>query len=122
MNAEITRGLERDLTIDITTTGRKSGKLRRTEIWSHRAEGRYFITGLLSPRDWYANLLAHAHFTFHLKESVQADLPAKAVPITDPSERRRLLLAIPTIWDRPRPDTIDDRVDRSPLIEVVFTE
>ena len=35
MNAEVSRALEQDRTIDITTTGRKTGQLRKTEIWFH---------------------------------------------------------------------------------------
>ena len=30
-------------------------------------------------RDWHANLLATPQFTFHLKESLQADLAARAI-------------------------------------------
>jgi F420H(2)-dependent quinone reductase len=45
-----------DRVIDITTTGRKTGEPRRIEIWFHRLDGRYFITGAPGrPRDWYAN-------------------------------------------------------------------
>jgi hypothetical protein len=45
-------------------------------------------------RDWYANLVAHPEFTFHLKESIQADLPAKATPILDQARRRAIITAI----------------------------
>ena len=71
---QIEQALERDLTIDITTVGRKTGAPRRKEIWFHNLAGRLFITGLPGRRDWYANLVANPNFTFHLKESVQADL------------------------------------------------
>jgi hypothetical protein len=40
-----------------------------------------------------ANLAAHPQFTFHLKNSVVADLSATATVITDPAERRRVLAA-----------------------------
>ena len=122
MDEAIRTALARDLTIDITTTGRRSGRPRRVEIWFHRSEGRYIITGTPGTRDWYANLLANPRFTFHLKESVKADLSATAAPITDPDEKRRLILGASRIWSRPRADTIDDWVLGSPLVEVVFDE
>lgn len=52
MEPNVAAALARDLTIDIVTTGRKSGRKRRTEIWFHRIEGRYFITGMPGRRDW----------------------------------------------------------------------
>ena len=114
--------LARDKTIDITTTGRRTGRARRIEIWFHRVEGRYFLTGVPGPRDWYANLLANARFTVHLKESARADLPATALPITDPGEKRRILLAASTVWSRPTEHTVDRWVRSSPLIEILFDD
>jgi len=117
---KVRAALERDQTIDITTTGRKTGRPRRIEIWFHRAGGRYYITGVPGSRNWYANVLANPRFTFHLKESARADLPAVARPVTDPEERRQVLLAADTIWNRPNERNVDEWVRRSPLIEVVF--
>ena len=68
MNAAIRQALAKDLVIDITTTGRRSGALRRLEIWFHEIEGRWYITGSPGKRDWHANLLATPQFTFHLKD------------------------------------------------------
>ena len=76
MDSKIQQALDRDLTIDITTYGRKSGQPRRVEIWFKRVGGRTYITGTPGPRGWYANMLARPEIIFHLKESVQADLPA----------------------------------------------
>jgi len=112
--------LARDLTIDITTSGRRTGRPRRIEIWFHRVEGRYFITGTPGPRDWYANLLANPRFTVHLKESASADLPATAAPITDRCEKRHILLAATTVWSRPTERTVDRWVRSSPLVEILF--
>lgn len=92
---QIHHALTTDQGIDITTIGRKSGQPRRIAIWFHNLAGRLYITGTPGrPRDWLANLLAHPDFTFHLKESTQADLPARAVPITAEAERRAVLTAI----------------------------
>lgn len=70
MNEQIKHALSVDETIDITTTGRKSGKPSRVEIWFRRVDGRFYITGTPDPRDWYANLLVNPVFVFHLKESI----------------------------------------------------
>ena len=94
MDEKVKQALAQDRIIDITTTGRKSGQAHRIEIWFHNVNGRLFISGLPGHRDWYANLVAHPDFTFHLKESVQADLPARAVPITEESQRRAIMSAI----------------------------
>ena len=116
MNAEVSLALERDRTIDITTTGKKTGRPRRKEIWFHNLDGRLFITGLPGRRDWYANLVARPEFTFHLKESVQADLSAVATPILEESRRREIIAEIfkKLEWDR----DLDTWVAESPLVEV----
>ena len=94
MDERVKEALERDRTIDITTTGRQTGLPRRIEIWFHNVDGRLYISGLPGRRDWYANMLANPEFTFHLKGSVRADLPARARPITDEAERRAVLARI----------------------------
>jgi hypothetical protein len=44
--------LRTDRLIDITTTGSRSGELRRIEIGFFNVEGRIFITGRPGPRGW----------------------------------------------------------------------
>jgi hypothetical protein len=70
-------------------------------------------------------LLAHPEFTFHLKQSASADLPATARPITETAEREKILGRIldslagmtsapgqePAAW-----------VAGSPLVEVTFDD
>ena len=58
-------------TIDITTVGRRSGIPRRIEVWFHRVDGHWYITGVPGPRSWYANLRANPRFTLHLKHGAQ---------------------------------------------------
>ena len=116
MNADVSRALEQDRTIDIITTGRKSGQLRRTEIWFHNLDGRLFITGTPGRRDWLANLVAHPEFTFHLKQSAQADLPARATPIWEDSKRRELMAKIQSKLTGYR--DLEGWVKDSPLVEV----
>ena len=45
MTPSIEQALDTDRVIDITTIGRKTGEPRRIEIWFHRIDGRYYITG-----------------------------------------------------------------------------
>ncbi len=119
MNEAVRRALQTDRTIDITTTGRRSGEPHRIEIWFHHVEGGIFLTGRPGRRDWYANLLAHPDFTFHLKRSVQADLPARARSITDAGERRRILSHI--LGPHRGQDDLDRWVESSPLVHVTLT-
>ena len=101
VSAQIQQALAHDRTVDITTVGRRSGQPRRIEIWFHSLDGRIYISGLPGRRGWYANVVAHPDFVFHLKETAQADLPARAHPITDPAERRRVLSGL-LVEDRTR--------------------
>ena len=118
LDPKVQEALEKDLIIDITTTGRKSGSPRRKEIWFHNLDGSLYIVGLVLPgsRSWYANVLADPRITFHLKGTTQADLPARATPITDASERRRVLERICN--NLGEPEKLEARVAESPLIKV----
>ncbi len=115
---QIKLALARDRVVDITTTGRKSGKSRRIEIWFHNLEGRLYLTGLPGRRSWYANLRARPQFTFHLKQSVQADLVARATPVLDRVRRQEVLSVILRKLGKPR--VLDEWVEHSPLVEVTL--
>ena len=116
MDEAVRRALDLDRTIDITTTGRKTGQPRRKEIWFHNIDGRLYVTGTPGNRDWYANLVANPRFIFHLKHSALADLSAQATPITDPEQRRDLIRHIlqKISWNR----DLEAWVEGSPLVEV----
>jgi deazaflavin-dependent oxidoreductase (nitroreductase family) len=120
VNEKIAHALKRDRTINITTIGRKSGKPRRIEIWFYRAGDKVYLSGLPGRRDWYANLLANPKFTFHLKETVKADLPARAIPITDYDARREIMSEI--LIDMNRISDLEAWTKDSPLMEVVFED
>ena len=60
----IRAALASDRTIDIITTGARTGQRRVTEIWFCRLDDVLVITGTPGPRDWYANLLRHPDFVF----------------------------------------------------------
>jgi deazaflavin-dependent oxidoreductase (nitroreductase family) len=119
LNDAIRAALERGQTIDITTTGRRSGEPRRIEIVFHNIDGRVYISGTPSPRKrrWLANLEADPHLTFHLKGKVRADLPATARVITDEAERRAIFPHVARNWRR---NDVETMVRYSPLIEVTF--
>lgn len=117
----IRQALAHGHTIDITTTGRRTGTPRRIEIVFHNIDGRLYISGRPAPkrRDWLDNLVANPRMIFHLKESVQADLPATAREITDETERRAILTHVARNWNR---TDLDEMVRESPLIEVTLDE
>jgi deazaflavin-dependent oxidoreductase (nitroreductase family) len=117
--APVQTALRSDMTIDITTTGRRSGRARRVEIWFLNVDDRIYITGTPGPRDWFANVVAEPRFVFHLKESVEADLAALARPVSDETERRAVFEADVAEWYRDQSD-IDDLVASAPLIRVEF--
>lgn len=116
---EIDAALTRDLTIDITTTGRHSGEPRTIEIWFLAIDNRIFVTGTPGPRDWYANLLADDTLIFHLKESVRADLEATARPVLDETTRRSVFEHSSARWYREQTD-VPDLVANAPMVEITF--
>lgn len=116
-----------DRTIDITTTGRRSGQPRRVEICFYRFGDTIYLSGMPRPRprDWLANLAADPRFTFHLKRGVVADLPAVAEVITDPAERQRPLRQFAEDANRRNgagSADPDEWVERSPLARVTFAD
>jgi deazaflavin-dependent oxidoreductase (nitroreductase family) len=119
MDDKIRQALTRGRTIDITTKGRQSGEPRRIEIVFHNIDGRIYLSGMPSRRrrSWLANLEADPHFTFHLKGSTRADLPATARIITDEAERRTVLTEVARAWRR---NDVETMVQYSPLVEVTI--
>jgi deazaflavin-dependent oxidoreductase (nitroreductase family) len=119
MSPAIQQALSHGHTIDITTTGRKTGDARRLEIVFHNIGGRIYISGMPNPdrkRGWLANLEADPHMTIHLKGPVTADLPAVARVITDPAERLPIIEYVAGVWHR----DVATMQAYSPLIEVLI--
>lgn len=111
--------LSDDPTIDITTTGRRSGQQRRIEIWMLDVDGQFFITGTPGRRDWLANLVAEPRLIVHLKRRAHLDLDARAVVVTDASTRHRVLTHLNARWYRSQ-IPIDELVVAAPMVEVTF--
>jgi hypothetical protein len=125
----IVRSLLDERTVDIVTTGRRSKTPRTTEIWTTVVDGQTYICGTPNasqpgverkPRDWLANLVATPEFIIRLKTSAHVDLPATAVRVDDPAERRRVLTAPNTEYYRDAV-SLDAALAHSPMVRVHFT-
>jgi len=123
------KALGSDRTIDIVTTGARTGLERTTEIWFTNISGRIIICGTPSAdgsrgpranRDWLANLKRNPEFLFRFKESVSLALPARAVLVTEPADRQHIMSAAETAWYRDQGFSIDDLVRGAPIVEVFF--
>jgi deazaflavin-dependent oxidoreductase (nitroreductase family) len=123
----IATSLATERTVDIVTVGRRTGQPRTTEIWTTLVAGDLYVCGTPAagpadlapvPRDWLANLLAEPAFTLRLKQSVAVDLPARATPVADADERRRLLAAPQSRYYREHSRSTDDFVAHAPVVRV----
>src|SRR3954451_15461993 len=120
MNEKINESLARGHTIDITTTGRRTGEPRRIEIVFHNIDGRLIITGQprRQKRAWILNLEADARMTFPIKGARTPALPATARIITDPTERRATAAwVVKNAWQN---QDVDAMTAYSPMIEVTL--
>jgi deazaflavin-dependent oxidoreductase (nitroreductase family) len=116
MDDSIRASLLRSQIIDLTTTGRRTGRRRRIEIFLHEKDGLLFITGMPRAnrtRDWIHNVAADPRVVVHLKQSVVADIPATARVITDPEQRQPLIEVAAQRWGR---TDIPAMLQHSPLI------
>lgn len=114
IDATVRSALARQRTIDITTTGRRTGLPARIEIWWFHVDGRFVITGTPGPRDWMANVLADPRMTVHVDGW---DLAATARPISDAVFRRRVFTQPETSWYSTR-EELERLVASAPMIEV----
>lgn len=119
----IDRLLARGGLIDLTTTGRQSGRPRRIEIVFHHVDGRLIITGRPDPhrtRAWIHNIEADPRVTVHLKGTLVADLPGTARVIRDDAERQAIAAwVVGNAWPRMDPEAM---AAASPMIEVTLDD
>ena len=116
MDDRVVERLASTRTIEITTTGRRSGRPVRTEMWWFRFEDRFVITGTPGARDWLANLRSDPRLTVH---ALGRDFPATAVPVTDRAFRRRFFARPDTEIDWYLSQTdLEDLVGNAPMVEV----
>ncbi len=120
-----------DRTVDIITTGARTGSLRTTEIWTTIIGGEVFLCGTPNaslpgverkPRDWLANLVAHPRFTLRLKSTVHTDLAAEAERVSDAEERRRIMSAPATEYYRGQAKSIEHAARDSPMVRLRFVD
>lgn len=120
----------RERTIDITTTGARTGLPRRIEVWFYRVDGQIYLSTQPARRGWYANILRNPSFTFHLTHGVRADLPAIGTPVRDPQQReavfRSIIADLNQPWNPagiPQPvEPLEEWLAGSPLVRVDFIE
>lgn len=115
MNADHS-DLARYRTIDLTTTGRKTGRSRRIEIWWFRVGGSFVITGTPGRRDWLANIRANPNVTIHV---AGRDIRAQATPIEDPQVRKAVFVDSATSWYSTQAE-LDRLVATSPMVEITL--
>lgn len=120
----------RERTIDITTTGARTGRPRRIEVWFYRVDGRIYLSTSPARRSWYANIVANPDLVFHLKHGVRADLRAVGTPVLDLAEREAVFTSIIADLNQPwnpagirQPvEPLEDWLQGSPLVSVEFPE
>lgn len=120
----------KERTIDITTTGARTGRPRRIEVWFYRVDGVVYLSTSPARRSWYANIVANPDFLFHLKNSVRVDLHAVGTPVLDPAEREAVFSSIIAdlnqTWNpagiRQPVEPLAEWMHGSPLIRVAFPE
>lgn len=116
MDEQIRKALTTNQTIDITTIGRSTRQPRRIETALFVVDDQPYLSGFPGKRDWYANLLVNPAFTLHLKQSVVADLPAIATPITEQAARRAVMR--PLLHRINLSSELDAWVAASPLVSI----
>ena len=77
----------------LTTTGRRTGRSHRIEIWFAAQDGRvYLLSGGRERSDWVRNLQANAHVTVELGDETHAGVARVLQPGTVEDQRARELL------------------------------
>jgi hypothetical protein len=104
-------------TCDVSTIGRRSGTVRRIEIWYVVVDGQIVLTGTPGSRSWLANLREHPGAILHLRDPGR-DVAVVAREVTDPARRCRVAEEAGRLqpWYADQPYSIDDWVADSPMV------
>jgi len=104
-------------TCDVSTIGRRSGTVRRIEIWYGVIDGQIVLTGTPGSRSWLANLRDHPEAVLHLRDPSR-DVAVVAREVTDPARRSRVAEEASRLqpWYADQPYSIDDWVADSPMV------
>lgn len=117
MNEQISWAIKHDWLVDITTTGRKSGKKHTVEVLLRQIDGQVYLSNQPgAKRDWAANLLVNPEFVYHLKQSAKVAMKAKATPIYDPEDRREVYGVV--LAREGRLSQVEQRVQHSNLFKI----
>ncbi|GAA4410281.1 hypothetical protein GCM10023168_29820 [Fodinibacter luteus] len=110
-------GIPETGTCDLSTRGRRTGELRRVEIWYVVVDDEVVVTGTPGPRHWLANLRGDADAVLHLREP-RRDVPVRVREVTDDEERRRVATVAWRLqpWYAEQAYTLDDWVRGSPMV------
>jgi deazaflavin-dependent oxidoreductase (nitroreductase family) len=106
--------LARTRTVDLITTGRKSGETRAVEIWWFHFEGRFIVTGTPGRRDWLANVNANPRVAIRTRFG---EFSGTAVLIDDPDFRHRFFSDRATRWYVTQAE-LRNLVETAPMIEI----
>jgi deazaflavin-dependent oxidoreductase (nitroreductase family) len=109
-------------TCDVSAIGRRSGEVRRIEIWYVIVDGQIVLTGTPGPRSWLANLRAHPDAVLHLRDPSR-DLVVSAQEVTDQAKRRQIAEEACRLqpWYADQPYAMDDWVADSPMVVLTPT-
>ncbi len=107
-------------TCDLSTAGRRSGKVRRVETWYVVVDGRIVVTGTPGTRDWLANLRQDPRAVLHLRDPGR-DLAVTAHEVAERAERLRVVAEAWRLqpWYAEQPFSVEDWVARSPMVVLV---
>ena len=109
-------------TCDLRTVGRRTGQVRRVEIWYIVVDEQVVITGTPGVRHWLANLREHPEAVLHRRDP-DRDVEVVAREITDESIRRRVAEQAWYLqpWYAEQPYSIDDWVAEAPMVILMPT-
>lgn len=104
-------------TCDLSTVGRRSGTLRRVEVWYVVVDDRIVLTGTPGARHWLANLRSNPAAVLHLRQP-DRDLAVTATEVTDRDERLRVAREAWQLqpWYAEQPFSLEEWVDGSPMV------
>lgn len=91
MTDPVVLALARGGLVEISTKGRRTGRVHRVWVMLHNLDRRLIVAGKPGRRDWLANLHANPRLIIHFSRGVSADVPALARVVTDWQERRVLM-------------------------------
>jgi deazaflavin-dependent oxidoreductase (nitroreductase family) len=103
-------------TVDLITIGRRSGELRRIEIWWFHVDGRFVITGTPGTRDWLANVRANPQVVI---SSPVGDFPGTVSEVHDQEFRHRVFTDPQIDWYSTQAE-LAHLVASAPMIEVLL--